>query len=285
MSAFQRTIKYIAIAFAVFLAVMIVAGIANFTFAIVSAVTGGISDGNNSTGKTIDFTDSFTGVTSLDIDNSTGKLIIKRGNEIKVEAEDVNEGFRAEVNNDGTLTISDDDSRYEFFWFHFNGFNNPNSKITVYLPEDFIAEEAYIDSGAGSVSIDGLFAEKLVISAGAGAVEGNNLYADDVTFDGGVGSVTLKDVSFNDAELNCGVGSLKIDGELTGDTEIDCGVGGVSLDLIGNVDDYDLEVDSGVGSIRLNGDKISDDYKTDKNAPNYIQIEGGVGDVRININE
>jgi hypothetical protein len=282
MSAFQRTIKYIAIAFAVFLAVMIVAGIANFTFAIVSAVTGGIS---NNKGKTIDFTDTFTGVTSLDIDNSTGKLIIKQGDEFKVEAEDVNDGFTAEVSSDGTLTISDDDSHIGFFWFNFNGFNNPSSKITVYLPEDFIAEEAYIDSGAGTVSIDGLFAESLAISAGAGSVNGNNIYADDVTFDGGVGSVTLTDVSFNDAELNCGVGSLNVDGELIGETEIDCGVGGVDLDLIGNVDDYDLEVDSGVGTIRLNGDKISDDYKTDKNAPNFIQIEGGVGDVQININE
>lgn len=282
MSGFQKTMKYIAIAFAVFLAVMIVAGIANLTFAIASAVTGdGIGDND---GKTIDFTDTFTGVDRLDIENSTGKLIIKQGNELRIEAENVNEGFKAEV-NDGTLTISDDDSRYEFFWFHFNGFNNPNSKITIYLPEDFIADEAYIDSGAGTVSIDGLFAKTLVVSAGAGAVDGNHLYAEDVTFDGGVGAVTLKDVSFYDAELNCGVGPLMITGELTGDTNIDCGIGGVTLELIGNVDDYDLDVDSGIGTIKLNGKKISDDYKTDRNAPNYIQIEGGIGDVRINIKE
>lgn len=282
MSGFQRTIKYIAIGFAVFLAVMIVAGIANFIFAIVSAVSGGTGIRSN---KTIDFTQSFTGVSSIDIDNSTGKLIIKPGDEFKVEAEDVNEGFLAEVNNNGTLRISDDNSHFNFLWFNFSGFNNPNSKIVVYLPDNFIAEDASIDSGAGSVAIDGLYARSLVISAGAGSITGSNVSAQDVTVDGGVGSVTLKNVDFNDANLNCGVGNVTLEGILTGDTEVDCGVGSVSLELTGNEEDYDLEVDSGVGTIRLNGEKISDDYETDRNAPNSLQIEGGVGDVKINIGE
>lgn len=282
MSGFHKTIKYIAIGFAVFLAVMIVAGIANFIFAIVSAVTGNNDFRNN---KTIDFTETFTGVTSLEIENSTGKLEIRQGNEFKVEAEDVSEGFVAEVSNNGTLRISDDDSHFGFLWFNFSGFNNPNSKIVVYLPDSFIAEEATIDSGAGSVLMEGLYADNLEISAGAGTISGEDISADKVTIDGGVGSVTLKNVDFNDTYLNCGVGNVKLDGILIGHTEVDCGVGSVNLDLLGDVDDYDLEVDSGVGTIRLNGEKISDDYETDKNAPNSISIDGGVGDVKININE
>ncbi len=280
MNSLQRTIKYVAIGFAVFLAVVIVAGIANLAFAVISAVSGGVNYYND---KTVDYTDSFFEVRSLDIDNSTGKLIIKTGNEFKVEGKDVSEGFSAKVSSDGTLEISDDESRFEFLWFDFNGFNNPNSKITVYLPEDFIARDTLIDTGAGTVNMEGLHTEYLMISAGAGSISGSNITAEEVEIDGGIGSVTFTDINFEDADFNCGVGNLKIDGILLGETTLDCGVGNVDLNLAGDVDDYDLEVDSGVGTIRLNGKKVSDEYETDKNAPNFIEISGGVGDVSIDI--
>lgn len=287
MSSFQKTIKYIAIAFAVFLAVTIVSVIANVVFGIVSVVSGGIEGGfsNDNNKKSMDFSKNFTEVKSLDIENSTGKLIIKTGESFRVEAENVSGDFVAKVSSNGTLTVSDDGKDVNFLWFDFNGINNPNSKITVYLPSDFVAEDAKINTGAGTVQVEGLHADYIMISAGAGNISGNDIVAEKVKIDGGVGEVTLKDVNFSDADFNCGVGNLDIQGRLEGKSKIDCGVGEVELDLIGNVDDYDLDIDSGIGTIRLNGDKISDEYNIDTDAPNSIKIDGGVGNVKINIEE
>ena len=282
MSSFQKTIKYMAIGFAIFLAVVIISGIANAGFAVVSAITGGIGHVNK---ETMDFTDTFTGVKSLDIDNATGKLTIKTGETFQVEAENVSKHFEARVSSDGTLTISENTRSTGFLWFNFNGFDNPNSKITIYVPAGFVAERTEIETGAGTVSVEGFKTEKLTISAGAGNINGDEIVAEEVTIDGGVGTVTLNNVDFTDADFDCGVGNIDIQGILRGDSELDCGVGDVKLDLLGNVDNYDLKVDSGVGTIRLNGEKLSDEYETDKNADNSIVIDGGVGNVQIDIGE
>ncbi|HWT74060.1 MAG TPA: DUF4097 family beta strand repeat-containing protein [Mobilitalea sp.] len=282
MSSFQKTIKYIAIAFAVFLAVVIISVIANAAFAVVSAVSGGIEYSTKNE-KMVDFTENFTDVKSLNIENATGKLIIKTGDSIKVEAENVTEDFVAKVNSNGTLTISDSQNKGHFLWFNINGFQDPNSVVTLYLPSDFVAKDTNINSGAGSVTVEGLHSGYLMISAGAGNISGDGVSAEKVKIDGGVGSVTLQNVNFSDADFNCGVGSLDIQGVLLGNNKIDCGVGGVDLDLTGNVDDYDLDINSGIGTIRLNGDKISDEYMSNKDAANSIKIDGGVGDVKIQI--
>lgn len=282
MSEGQKVIKYCAMAFAAFLAISIITGIIGGAVAIVSAISGGtIKTGSN---ETIDFTDTFTGVKSLDIDNSSGNLKILVGDEFKVEAVDVNENFKAEVKN-GKLTISDDDNEVQFLWFNINGVNSPNSKITLYLPADFVAEKVKLDSGAGNITMEGLKTDKLIISAGAGNIDGNGIIADEVKIDGGVGNITLSDVNLTDGDFDCGVGNLSIDGILLGQSKFDCGVGNVNLDLTGNVDDYNLNIDTGVGSVRLNGKKISSDEYINNRGDNLIKIDGGVGDVKINIGE
>ena len=282
MSSFQKTIKYIAIGFAVFLAISIITGIANVAVAIITAISGGVDYVNE---ETINYSDTFTEVKSLKIDNSTGKLTIKTGDTFKIEAEDVSKNFEAKVESDGTLVISENSGNNEFFWFRFNINDNPNSKITVYLPADFVAEEAKIETGAGTVSLEGLKAKYLLISAGAGNTSGSSITAGKVKIDGGVGNVSLNHIDFTDADFDCGVGNLEVDGILQGASKVNCGVGDVKLDLIGDVDEYDLEVDSGIGSIRLNGEKLKNEFKSDKGARNSIKIDGGIGNVKINIGE
>jgi hypothetical protein len=281
MNEFQRVIKYCAMAFAIFLAIVIISGIASAAFAIVSTVSGGKISVDH--GKTIDVDKTFTDVKSLDIDNSTGNLKIIAGDEFRVVAEKVSDNFTAEVKN-GKLKVSEDDDEFHFLWFNVNDFNSPNSKITLYVPTDFVAEDVNLDTGAGNTTIEGLHTEDLFISAGAGNIDGSELTAEKVKIDGGVGNVSFNDVNFTDANFDCGVGNLNIDGILLGKSEFDCGVGNVDIDLIGNTEDYDLDIDSGVGTVRLNGDKISDS-KIDNDADNSIKVDGGVGDVNIKIEQ
>jgi hypothetical protein len=282
MSNFQRTIKYIAIAFAILLAVGIVSGIANAAFAIVSAVSGGLMGEN---GGVIDFSETYSDVRNLDIDNSTGKLIIKTGDTFKVEAVNVSDSFEAKVTNDGTLKISDSHNDSQFLWFHFGGFDDPNSTVTVYLPAVFVAEDTNIESGAGSVNIEHLYTEELTISAGAGSISGNGITAEKTKIEGGFGSISFSDVNFTDTDLDCGVGSVNSNGVLTGGNQVNCGIGDVVLNLDGNVQDYNMEVDSGIGTISLNGKKLSDNYRLDNDADNSIKIDGGIGKVVINIGQ
>lgn len=281
MSSLQKVIKYVAMAFAIMLAIGIITGMANAAITVVSLVSGNI-DSTNRSEQTVDVMTDFVGVKSLEINNSSGTFKILPGDTFRVEASNVSKDFQAKVNSNGVLII-DDDNDFIFFDININGFHHPNSKITLYLPDDFIAEKVQIDSGAGSVTIEELYTEYLHISAGAGNITGNNLSADEVKVDGGVGNIKLRDVRFEEADFNSGVGNLSIEGVLLGKTKIDCGVGEVELDLIGNINDYDIDVDSGVGTIRVNGEKLSDSDKIDNNADNSIKVDGGVGNVNIDL--
>jgi DUF4097 and DUF4098 domain-containing protein YvlB len=276
MSSFQRVIKYVAIAFAVLLAVGIISGIASAAINIISAVTGKSFFGYNE--KRIDFSSDFIGVESLDISNSAGNMYIVVGDTFRVEAENVLDSFQAEVTGNGTLTVSEDDKAFQ--WFNFLNFGNHKSKITVYLPEDFVADKAYINTGAGDLQIDKLNSEDLAINAGAGNVRGNNMTAERTKIDGGVGNITLSGVSFTEANLQCGVGSMKLDGELQGDNKLDCGIGDIDLELKGDREDYDIDIDSGIGTIRVDGKKVSE-LDQDNDAMNSIKVNGGIGKVNI----
>lgn len=282
MNSFQRTIKYIAIGFAVLLAVGIISAIIQVGVIIASVVSGGVAFHNT---ETVDFSEAFTNVNSLEVSNSTGQLTILEGDTFKVETENVSKNFEAEVTKDGTLKILDNNKNINFLWFRFNGINNPNSKITIYLPKEFIAKEVKLDTGAGNVDISGIQTEYLLLSAGAGNMNGTDITAKRAKIDGGVGNINLENVNFQSSDFDCGVGNLTVEGTLLGKNEFDCGVGDVNLNLTGNIDDYDVKADAGVGNIRLNGDKISSEYHNSNNASNSIDIDGGLGNVTIEIRQ
>lgn len=283
MNNLQKIIKYCAIGFAIMLAIGIISFAANIIYGVATLALGGRSRSGGV--ETVDFDKSYDRVTSLDIDNSTGELRIVRGDTFRVEASRVFKGFRAEVNSSGRLSISDNESGMHFFGFRFHGFNSPNSKITVYVPEDFIADEVRIETGAGAVTIEELKTGYLYITAGAGNIKGSSLTADKVKMEGGVGSIHLEDVIFRNADFECGVGNVNIKGVLQGENKFECGVGEVVLNLEGNINDYDLDIESGVGMIRVNGQKMEDTGHTNRSADHSIEVDGGVGNVKIDINQ
>lgn len=277
MNSVQRTIKYVAMAFAILLAVGIITAITTLVINVVSLVSGNPVWGDQ---DRVDFMEEFTDVQSLSISNSAGDLYIIPGDTFKVEATNVIESFKARVSSNGTLIISED-SFNPFQWFHVGSVKSFKSKITVYLPMDFIADKVTLNSGAGNVVIEAIKTNQLTIDAGAGNIKGNNIEAEDVDIDGGVGNITLTEIRFQDTEFDSGVGNLKIEGLLLGDNRIDCGVGEVDLDLNGKEEDYNIKIESGVGNISVNGTKVKD-INRNHGAKHSINIDGGVGNVKVN---
>ncbi len=282
MNSGQRLIKYIAIAFAVCLAVFIISVMVSVVSLILNIIPGNSLTTDGVSKERTDYTRAFENVTSLDIDNSIGEFKIMTGEGFLVEAENVTGDFKAEVDSDGTLEISD---YGDSFHIPFLNFRSYKAKVILYLPEGFVAEKADIEAGAGNLTIEGLQADQLQISAGIGNLNGRDITAQSVDIDGGVGNVNLEDVYFTDAVLECGMGNLEVNGTLLGKTDIDCGVGGVNLNLNGSPSEYGFVIDSGIGGIHLNGEKISGEYRHNTQAPNVIEVDGGIGSVNINIAE
>lgn len=252
MSEGQKVIKYIAIAFAIFLTVNIIGGIIT-AFACIAGVTGIVSISNN-TEDMVDFSESYTQVEQIQIECKLSNLNIKQGAEFKVEATTIEDKFECE-NIDGILKIREKE-------FRFFRNNVSDSNITVYIPENEKLTNVKIETGAGKVTIEKLSTDRLKLDLGAGSVKISDINVEkEAKINGGVGKVKIENSILNNLELDCGVGEFEMTAKLIGNTDIDCGVGRLEVNLIGNEDDYKISAKKGLGSFTINSKEIQNDTK------------------------
>lgn len=265
MSELQKIIKYLAMAFAIFLVFSIVTGI----MSIALSFTNIFDDNDNITEKFNDL-DVSGEVKILDIGVKSVSVTLKEGNKLKAET------------NNKDINIKQDKNKLYITQKKYNWFNSSNGELIVYIPKDFTFDAVSLQTGAGKVNVEELVTNKLYLELGAGKVDINKLMViDETEIDGGAGSITIKNGSLNDLDLDMGVGKLSLTSIIKGNNEIDSGVGEVELNLIGSKDDYKIRVDKGIGSATIDKEDIkSDTFYGEGN--NLIDIDGGIGSIKIN---
>ncbi|WP_033168512.1 DUF4097 family beta strand repeat-containing protein [Clostridium sp. KNHs205] len=284
MSELQKIIKYAAMAFAIFLAVIIITGIVSGLLAL-TGVIGAVTDGNSkiemSNGETADFDKEFEGVKNLYIENGVGELSIVEGSDmnIRVTAVDVASDFEAKIVSGNELKISTKSDFWNIFNWGIKSHKKP--RITVYLPEGYEGRNVKIDAGAGNIKIEELNCEELDIDAGVGNIKGYNIYARDLQVNGGVGEINLTGVTAEGTDIDAGVGNIDIEGTLSGKNIVNAGVGEIDLSLTGSTDDYNIKVNPGIGSIYIDGNKYGELSWNNATADNSLDIDGGVGNISI----
>lgn len=268
MTSWQKTIKYLAMAFALFLIVSILSGI----FGALGLVSN-VFDNKDAVGEMQTYTVSGD-IQELKLDINAAKLRISESDTFRVES---NNKYLKVSEENGCLVITDTERNY----------SNANGKIQVnlYLPADCTFQKADVYTGAGQVTVDRLAAEDLYLELGAGQVQIDTLEATRSSkISGGAGQVTVKNGTLHNLNLDMGVGELRLTSILTGDCDLDMGVGATYLNLVGSLDDYRIELDKGVGAATLEGENLSDGAVRG-NGINTIDIDGGVGEIRISFAE
>lgn len=274
MSPMQRLIKYTAMAFALILAIGIIAAIVGGVITLFGITNNSKQEELTSYSKVFD----FNNIANISIDIQTEELNILIGNEIKVEAFQISNTFKAEINDD-TLEIYTDSNPLD--WIN-RLTNSKKGKINLYLPSDFKSDEINIDYGTGKLNIEQLNTNDLKIDAGTGSIKGTNLIAEKVDIDSGTGSIHFEEVNWKDTKIDSGTGSIFISGTLLGENIIDSGTGSITLELNGQKENYNFDVDKGFGSFSINGEKQPSELKLNNNAENSLQIDGGTGSIQLN---
>ena len=204
MTTFQKIIKYLALAFALFLSISIITGICSALF-MVANLFGAKTEAetvNRAIGS--DFT-------SISINISAAELEISTGDKFAVET---NHKYLKCEEKDDILKISETKS---FFASHPKGM-----KVILTIPKDKIFDYADIRAGAGSVTIDELSSNMLNIDLGAGELIAQRLDAlYNAEIDGGAGSVTIKGGHLSNADIDMGMGELNLTSKLSGRSSID----------------------------------------------------------------
>ena len=258
MNEFHKIIKIGAIILAIFIIVLIINGI--FMFANMF-----INDDNDN-----NIVQVYENINDIEIDLNNSNLIIKRGEEFKVEANNVSNSFKVKKNN-ATLKIEESN-----FWF----FNNNAGEVIVYVPSNI--DELNIDTGAGKITVDDIYASKFELDSGAGVVSVSNSNFDRTNIDGGTGTIDVLNTTLSNLDLDVGVGEVNINGEILGNSKIDCGIGEVNLTLLGGESLYKLDIDSGIGDIKINDANFNDTIYG--NGSNKVEIYGGIGSINIYFN-
>ena len=265
MSGLQKTIKYLAIAFAIFLTFNIISGIMYGVSFI-----GNILDNDNSISEKLNDLEINDNTLLLDIDISSSDIILKEG-----------KTFKAKFNNKYINSKKDNNKLYISERKH-DFFPNDKSKLIIYIPNDYVFDGVSIKTGAGKVNIESLSTNKLSLSLGAGKVDINDLNVlENTKIEGGAGKISINAISINNLDLEMGVGKLSLTSKLTGKSKIDCGIGEMNLFLVGTLDDYEISLDKGVGNATIDGYNMKDD-NTYGTGINKIDVDGGIGNININ---
>lgn len=268
MTIFQKIIKYLALAFAIFLSISIISGICGAIFSISMFFGGNVSDEMTSEYSVVN------DITSLSVNISAAELEIKTGDKLAVET---NHKYLKCEEKDDILKISETKS---LFASHPRGM-----KVILTIPKERIFDYVDLRAGAGTVTIDELSSNMLNIDLGAGKLTAQRLNAlYNAEIDGGAGSVTIKDGNLCNADIEIGVGELNLTGELSGKSSIDYGIGETNLVLLGESDDYKIKLDKGIGEAYLDGKKMSDDSVYGA-GESFIEIDGGIGELDITFKE
>ena len=263
MTTLQKVIKYLAIAFAIFLTVAIVRG-------VIGAV-GLVGDLFTEEAATEDMkTYSVTGqIRNLDIEINAADISVKEGNAFSVES---NLKYLKVEEKGGVLTVKENR--------RFSG-TNTGAVLTVYVPAGTVFDNVNLTTGAGRVTVEKLQSGTLDFELGAGEVSVGFLSASrSADIEGGAGKITISNGVLKNLDLEMGMGQLNLVAALTGDCQLDLGVGETNITLIGKREDYRLELEKGLGSISVDGKEVTD-FGSSGNGSNKVEINGGIGAIRV----
>ncbi|MGM9877366.1 MAG: DUF4097 family beta strand repeat-containing protein [Bacilli bacterium] len=277
MTSTQKIIKYLAASLAIFLIITIMSAILSGVYMLFNVF--GVADNDYITNdlKTIsNETIYMPEISSLKIDLEFTNLEIITGDTFSVETNNSKISYK---NNNGSIKIKEENRNW------LNKTNN-SSNLIIYIPENMaLLDEVNITSGAGKLHIEKLNTQRLNLELGAGDVNIENLIVlNEGKIDGGAGKIELKYSEINNLEANLGVGEFNFVGKLSGKSEIDSGIGQININLLDSKENYRLEIDKGIGNVTIDDEELQMNriYGT---GSNYLDIDGGVGSIKINFKE
>ena len=291
MTTFQKIIKYEAIAFGIYLCVIIISAII-FTLTAIFGITIGISQLEESWNNSNDIVNSgsneiiesqsydYTDIKKLDVELSLCKFDIvvdnTLTNNLKVEIRNGSNKIYSEQSG-SNLKIEDDTiTSMDFFKSR-----NIVPEIIISIPDNYEFESADIKVSINESNIEQLYGKKVKIETGGGRVVIKDIVADELDIEGGAGEIIVENSRAERLDFEAGVGNAEITTEVMNRADIDSGVGKLELNLLGNRDNYMIIPSVGIGAVIVDNEKaVSKNVIGSGNQK--ISIDAGVGEVVVN---
>ena len=198
MTTFQKVIKYLAMAFAIFLTVSIIEGL----FSILGLFGGFF--GGDAVADDIQTDAVSSDIRGLEVNMSAADFTIRQGEKFLVES---NLKHLTVEDKNGVLSIQETKK--------FGNVYN-SSLLTLYIPTDAMFEKINIKVGAGKITIADGELHDLDLDMGIGQLNLISELTGDCSFDLGVGESNITVIGEREnykLSIEKGIGSVTVDGE------------------------------------------------------------------------
>ena len=214
MTTGKKIIKYLSMAFAIFLTFTIISGITNGIYSLISVFRDSSGNGD----VRVLWNNDNTNIDDIDIDLIYNNLNIKVGDKFSVETNSNNVKYTIQ---DSTLIVKENRK----IW---NSSNNKKDELTIYIPSNI---------GAGSFTILNGNINDLDLDIGVGKTNITSKITGNSTVDIGIGSLSLNLIGNNYTfKVNKGIGKVLIDNKEVSDNEV-LGMGSNTIKLNGGIGD------------------------------------------------
>ena len=263
MTPVQKLIKYLAIAFAVFLIISIFSGILGLVGLF------GVFDGQSAVENDLTQYPVNGNIKSLNVFIGAADITIAPADKFSVSSNLT--GLKVNVKKN-TLYVEHKQK---------GNVNYEGAVLTIGIPNGFTFEDVDITTGAGQLTAEHIDTAKLNMTLGAGNTQIEFLNASkNAHISGGAGQILINGGALNDLDMEIGVGKLDMTATLTGECDIDCGIGETVMVLTGDPDQYRIEVDKGIGDVTVDGKHISDSSVYGSGTTD-IELNCGIGSVDV----
>lgn len=160
-------------------------------------------------------------------------------------------------------------------------------RIEITIPEKIKLENIEIRTNVGEIELEEVNSKRMYIKTNVGEASGYEVSSDSMEIITDVGEINFDKSKTKNLKADANVGQIDFYGEIKGNIEVKTDIGEANLDLIGDINDYNINGSSKVGSIKINGENLSLFKKYRENSkerPFNIDLKSGVGDIKIEMN-
>lgn len=267
MKESQKIIKYLAIALAIFLIVLIISAITAGLYGIYKIFDFKIEP-RISTYKKASCGD-IKNIKALDIKLDYSNLEIIKGKKFKVEL------------NDKNFTCSNSNGNVSIKQVRRFSLKNKDISLRIYIPSDIKLNSINVENGVGKTKIEYINANRVHLDFGAGKTRVEDIISDNTSIDTGAGLFEIKSGTMKNVDFDSGVGKCDITAKIDGISKFDTGIGNLSLNLIGDSNNYKIIVNKGIGDVLIDNVSKADNSITGS-GDNVVSINSGIGKVYVN---
>ncbi len=234
--------------------------------------------------------ENYEGVTSINMDIDYRAVEIVKGTDFSIEADNLVENELLTYVEGGVWHIKENNKeRINLFGLKIPleqlfDWNN-KFKITITIPEDFVAENMDIRIKAGSLDAEIINAKSCNLDVKTGKISVENLSVSEASnYHVGAGDIEINNIKVKNIDLSCDVGNIEVNGDITGESKITNNVGNVELDLIGKEEDYSYRVSSDLGNVTVGNQSyhnINNKVINNNDAKNYLNLDCNIGNITV----